>query len=50
MVGTGEVIRVPVGAALLGRVVDPLGRPLDRAEEIVAADHHPIERPAPARP
>lgn len=48
VVGTGEVIRVPVGPALLGRVVDPLGRPLDRAEEIVAADHHPIERPAPA--
>src|ERR1700749_268486 len=27
--GTGDVIRVPVGSALLGRVVDPLGRPLD---------------------
>src|SRR5260370_39173658 len=27
---TGEVVRVPVGPSLLGRVVDPLGRPLDR--------------------
>jgi F0F1-type ATP synthase alpha subunit len=27
--GTGDVVRVPVGQALLGRVVDPLGRPLD---------------------
>ena len=27
--GSGEVVRVPVGEALLGRVVDPLGRPLD---------------------
>ena len=27
--GTGDVVRVPVGPALLGRIVDPLGRPLD---------------------
>jgi F-type H+-transporting ATPase subunit alpha len=27
--GTGEVVSVPVGEALLGRIVDPLGRPLD---------------------
>ena len=27
--GTGDVVRVPVGPGLLGRVVDPLGRPLD---------------------
>lgn len=46
--GTGEVIRVPVGPGLLGRVVDPLGRPLDGGPPIVAEDHHPIERPAPA--
>ena len=46
--GTGEVVRVPVGEGLLGRVVDPLGRPLDRAEPPVAASHEPIERPAPA--
>jgi len=46
--GSGEVVRVPVGEGLLGRVVDPLGRPLDGGPPIVASDHHPIERPAPA--
>ena len=46
--GTGAVVRVPVGEALLGRVVDPLGRPLDGGAEIVAAAHEPIERAAPA--
>ena len=30
VLGTGEVLRVPVGPGLLGRVLDPLGRPLDR--------------------
>ena len=45
---TGEVARVPVGPGLLGRVVDPLGRPLDRDEPIDAEAFHPIERPAPA--
>lgn len=47
--GTGEVLRVPVGPGLLGRVVDPLGRPLDRkGDPVIAEDHLPIERPAPA--
>lgn len=45
--GTGAVVRVPAGEALLGRVVDPLGRPLDGAGPIDAAEHLPIERPAP---
>src|SRR5271167_642718 len=45
---TGEAARVPVGRGLLGRVVDPLGRPLDREEPIAAEAFHPIERPAPA--
>lgn len=45
--GTGEVVRVPVGECLLGRIVDPLGRPLDGAGPIDAAEHLPIERPAP---
>lgn len=44
---TGEVVRVPVGPGLLGRVVDPLGRPMDREEPVAAEDYHPIERPAP---
>jgi F-type H+-transporting ATPase subunit alpha len=46
--GTGEVVRVPVGPGLLGRVVDPLGRPLDGGPPIVAEARHPIERAAPA--
>ncbi|WP_108663733.1 F0F1 ATP synthase subunit alpha [Acuticoccus kandeliae] len=44
---TGEVVRVPVGPDLLGRVVDPLGRPLDGGGEIAAHEFLPIERPAP---
>jgi len=46
--GTGDVVRVPVGTALLGRVVDPLGRPLDGRGPIAAESQEPIERPAPA--
>ena len=45
--GTGDVMRVPVGKALLGRVVDPLGRALDGGEPIAAVSTAPIERPAP---
>jgi len=45
---TGTVVRVPVGNALLGRIVDPLGRPLDDAGAIAAERLDPIERPAPA--
>ncbi|OIQ86269.1 ATP synthase subunit alpha [mine drainage metagenome] len=46
--GTGDVVRVPVGAALLGRIVDPLGRPLDGKGPIATEALEPIERPAPA--
>jgi F-type H+-transporting ATPase subunit alpha len=45
--GSGDVVRVPVGPALLGRIVDPLGRPLDGKGSIVADRLEPIERPAP---
>jgi F-type H+/Na+-transporting ATPase subunit alpha len=45
---TGAAARVPVGRGLLGRAVDPLGRPLDRDEPVAAEAYHPIERPAPA--
>ena len=45
--GTGDVVRVPVGPALLGRIVDPLGRPIDEKGPIVAEAREPIERPAP---
>ena len=44
---TGRVVEVPVGAGLLGRVVDPLGRPLDDKGPIAAATTRPVERIAP---
>jgi F-type H+/Na+-transporting ATPase subunit alpha len=44
---TGEVIRVPVGPGLLGRVIDPIGRPLDSGGPLAAERQDPIERPAP---
>jgi F-type H+-transporting ATPase subunit alpha len=46
--GTGEVVRVPVGPALLGRTVDPLGRPLDEGAAIESGGFQPIERAAPS--
>jgi F-type H+/Na+-transporting ATPase subunit alpha len=46
--GTGDVVRVPVGEELLGRIVDPLGRPLDGKGAIEAQSELPIERPAPS--
>ena len=44
---TGKVLEVPVGPELLGRVVDPLGRPLDGQGVINAKQNSPVERPAP---
>ena len=44
---TGEVVRTAVGTSLLGRVVDPLGRPLDGGGPVIAERHDPVERPAP---
>lgn len=46
--GTGQIVRTLVGEALLGRVVDPLGRPRDGGGPVSAARAEPIERPAPA--
>ncbi len=43
-----KVASVPVGEALLGRVVDALGRPLDGEEQIVTSNHRPIEMEAPS--
>jgi len=45
--GTGRLLEVPVGQAMLGRVVDPLGRPLDGAGAISTARSRPLEMPAP---
>ena len=44
---TGRVVEVPVGQALLGRVVDPLGRPIDDKGPIAAKASRPAERIAP---
>jgi F-type H+-transporting ATPase subunit alpha len=44
---TGRVVEVPVGPELLGRVVDPLGRPLDDKGPIKATRFRPVERIAP---
>ncbi len=44
---TGEVMSVPVGEALIGRVVDPLGNPLDGAGPIETSETRPLEFKAP---
>lgn len=44
---TGRIMEVPVGDALLGRVVDPLGRPIDGLGDIKTDKTRPIERKAP---
>ncbi len=44
---TGRILEVPVGVALLGRVVDSLGRPLDGKGPIKAEETYPIEQVAP---
>ena len=44
---TGRVIDTPVGAGMLGRVVDAVGRPLDGRGAVREADRWPVERPAP---
>ena len=43
---TGNVVEVPVGEALLGRVVNPLGQPLDGKGDIATEETLPIERKA----
>jgi F-type H+-transporting ATPase subunit alpha len=45
--GTGRIISVPVGDALLGRVVDALGQPVDGKGPIATDKYRPIERIAP---
>jgi F-type H+/Na+-transporting ATPase subunit alpha len=44
---TGKLLEVPVGEALLGRMVDPLGRPLDDKGEIHTSETRPAEFKAP---
>src|SRR5205807_10568582 len=44
---TGELLEIPVGEALLGRIVDPLGRPLDGKGDINTTETRPAEFKAP---
>ncbi|MDQ3571628.1 MAG: F0F1 ATP synthase subunit alpha [Actinomycetota bacterium] len=44
---TGKLLQIPVGDALLGRLVDPLGRPLDDKGELNATEFRPAEFKAP---
>jgi F-type H+-transporting ATPase subunit alpha len=44
---TGKIMEVPVGEALLGRVVNPLGQPVDGMGPVATTETRPIESPAP---
>lgn len=44
---TGKIMEVPVGEALIGRVVNPLGQPVDGLGEIETTGFRPVETPAP---
>ena len=44
---TGKLLSVPVGEAVVGRVVDPLGNPLDGRGPIVTSEQRPVEYTAP---
>jgi len=45
---TGRILEVPVGKALLGRIIDPLGKPLDNKGSIKTEEFRPIEYKAPS--
>jgi F-type H+-transporting ATPase subunit alpha len=45
---TGNILSVPVGDAFLGRVVDPLGRPIDGKGDIETSESRPLELQAPS--
>lgn len=45
---TGRVMDVPVGDSLIGRVINPLGEPLDEKGTLIFSHRLPIERPSPA--
>ncbi len=47
VLSTGRVVEVPVGESLLGRIVDPLGRPLDGKGPVTATVFRPVEVRAP---
>ncbi len=47
VIATKRILEIPVGEAMIGRVVNPLGVPLDQKEEIKADKYYPIEKVAP---
>jgi F-type H+-transporting ATPase subunit alpha len=44
---TGKILSVPVGPGIIGRVVNPLGEPVDGKGEIKATTYYPVEKIAP---
>ena len=46
--GTGQVLSIPVGKELIGRVIDPLGNPLDGKGAIATGTRYPLEGNAPS--
>lgn len=46
-IAKGKRLSIPVGMSFLGRVVDPLGRPLDDNRPIIPSEYRPVERIAP---
>lgn len=46
-IATGKRLSIPVGMSFLGRMVDPLGRPLDDNRPIIPSEYRPVERIAP---
>jgi len=47
VVSTNRAAGIPISNKILGRIVDPLGKPVDGGGDIAAKEYYPIERPAP---
>jgi F-type H+-transporting ATPase subunit alpha len=47
VIATGKIAQVPVGDVLLGRIIDPLARPLDNRGDVISNVNGLIESPAP---
>ena len=48
VVRTQRTAGIPISTKILGRIIDPLGKPVDGGGEIGAKEYYPIERPAPS--
>lgn len=44
---TGQILSIPVSMDLIGRVIDPLARPLDAKDSVVSDTYYPLEKKAP---